>query len=472
MKFPEWLPDRDNHENPGLVQFKNVLPDTYYKPINSLVPIGTAMAGTALGAFSMKDDDNNSINFAGDASDLYKIVLGDWTSTNTGFTTILDDRWNFIEFGSNCVATNSDGVIQVYDVEVDTAFSALSGTPPKGKYLAVVGDFLVVGNISTSANTVQWSGINDITEWTAGTAESDSQVIPEGGPITGIAGGEYGLVFQERQITRMTYTGPPLNFAFDVFEHTNGTRAQGSIVQEGIYTYYLSLSGFYRTDGTQSFSISPEKVNSYFYGKYDDTLPYKITSMVDPKEKTITWSYVGLDSTDTLPNWLIIYNWELQRWSEAEISHDLVFTCLSGELTLDALDTLYPDLDAMTTSLDSDFFKGGISSNCAISPTHQLATFTGASMQGVIETAEYEFYPGSKSILTEVWPLIDGDITVTVATRANYQDTTTSTGDISVNTLGFAPFTENGRYHSMIFTFDNWTKAAGFTHRAEDSGGY
>jgi hypothetical protein len=472
MKFPEWLPDRDDHENPGLVQCKNVLPDTFYKPIKALVDGGTAMTDIALGAYSLKDESGVAFNFSGDDTELYRLDSGDWTSIDSAFTTTAENRWVFVEFGTNCVATNLDDVMQVYDVEVDSSFAALAGTPPQAKYLAVVGDFLVAGYISTSANTVQWSGINDITEWTAGTAESDSQVIPEGGAITGLAGGEYGLVFQETQITRMNYQGPPLNFSFDVIEHTHGTRAHGSIAQYGIYTYYLGLSGFYMTDGTQSQSISPEKVNSYFQAKYDDTLPYKVTSVVDPKERTITWSYVGLDSPDSLPNWLIIYNWELQRWSEAEIRHELLFTCLSNGLTLDELDTLYPDIDEMIPSLDSSIFKGGIASSCAISLTHQLSTFTGAALEGVIETAEYELNPGDKTVLTEVWPLIDGNITVTVNTRANYQDTPEPTGDIDVNTFGFAPFTENGRYHSFTFTFTDWTKASGFTHRGASSGGY
>ena len=78
MKFPEWLPDRDDFENPGLTKCQNVIPDTYYRPMRSLVASGAAMDGTCLGAFSTKDDDGASYNFAGDATKLYERTGGDW----------------------------------------------------------------------------------------------------------------------------------------------------------------------------------------------------------------------------------------------------------------------------------------------------------------------------------------------------------------------------------------------------------
>tara|TARA_R110000772_G_C13310276_1_gene440184 strand:- start:26619 stop:28037 length:1419 start_codon:yes stop_codon:yes gene_type:complete len=472
MKFPEWLPDRDEFDNPGLETCLNVIPDTFYRPILDLVAIGTAMTDVCLGAFSMKDDSSVPFNFAGDDTELYRLDSGNWTSIDTGFTTGAENRWQFVEFGTNCVATNLDDVMQVYDVEVDSSFAALAGTPPKAKYIGIVKDFLVAGHLSTSSGTVQWSGINDITEWTAGTAESGSQVLPEGGAITAVAGGEYGLIFQEEHITRMDYQGPPLNFSFSKVEQHLGTLAAGSVIQRGIFTYFLAADGFYRTDGTQSQSISPEKVDAHFYSKYDPTLPYKVTATVNESDKTITWSYVGLDSIDTLPNWLIIFNWELGTWSEASVRCELMFEALSSGLTLDGLDTLYPDIDAMTTSLDSNIFKGGVKSTSAINLSHQLATFTGDPLEGTLKTGEYELSEGQVTSLNEMWPLIDGTITVNVYTRNTFQDTAAGTGAIDVNVYGFAPFTEVGRYHSFEFKFTDWTRASGYKPKGVPVGGY
>ena len=472
MKFPEWLPDRDEFENPGLVECLNVIGDTYYRPIGTLTGAGTAMDDFARGAFSMKDEDGVAFNFTGDETKLYQLQAGDLVEINSGYATGAENVWNFAKFGPFCIATNRDDNIQKFDVSSDLLFSDLGGSPPKAKELAVVGDFLVLGNIEGAPNRIQWSGINDIEQWTSGVSESGSQDLPEGGTVLRITSGEFGLIFQENNITRMNYQGPPLNFSFDVVETGRGALTGGGVVQFGILTYYISQNGFYVTDGTQSFPISTDKVDAYFFNKLDETLPHKITAIATPAEKIISWSYVGKDSLDGLPNWLIIYNWELKRWSEASINTQIVFTTTSNGLTLEELDALHPDLDAMTTSLDSRIFKGGVSSAAAIDENNQLATFTGAPMAARIKTGEYEFVKGQKSVLTQVWPQIDGDITVTITKRANYQETAAPTGAIGVNSLGFAPFTENGRYHSFQFDFENWTSASGFEFRSETSGEY
>ncbi|GAF96262.1 unnamed protein product, partial [marine sediment metagenome] len=252
MKFPEWLPDRDEFENPGLVECLNVIGDTYYRPIGTLTGGGTALTDYARGAFSLKDDDGVAFNFAGDETKLYHLQSGNMVAVNTGYATTTENVWRFAKFGSFCLTTNRDNNIQKFDVESVAVFSDLGGTPPKAKELAVVGDFLVIGNIAGAPNKVQWSGINDIEEWTAGVSESGSQELPEGGAIKAITSGEYGLIFQENHITRMTYQGPPLNFSFDVVETGRGTIDGGSVVQFGILTYFISQNGFYVTDGTQS----------------------------------------------------------------------------------------------------------------------------------------------------------------------------------------------------------------------------
>ncbi len=472
MKFPEWLPDRDEFENPGLVECLNVIGDTYYRPIYSLEAQGTAMTAHARGATSLKDQAAVSYTFGGDATKLYKYTAGNWSAINTGYATTIENVWRFTEFGTICIATNKDDSIQKLNAGTDSAFYALPGSPPKASELAIVGDFLVLGNVGTTSNKVQWSGINNIEQWADGVEESGSQTLPEGGAIRAVVGGEFGLIFQDRYITRMDYQGPPLNFSFDVIETNRGTIDGGSVVQHGIFTYFISHNGFYVTDGTQSQPISTEKVDSYFFNKMSLSLAYRITSVADPVNKTITWSYVGLDSDDDMPNWLIIYNYETQRWSEASVRNEIIFNGFSNSSTLEELDALYPDLDAMTISLDSRIFKGGAQSTYAVDINHKLATFTGPALPARIKTGEYQLSPGQKSVVTQVWPQIDGDITVTIASRANYQSTSTPTGAISVNSLGFAPFTNNGRYHSFQFDFTNWSKSSGFDFQSESSGVY
>src|SRR3546814_8309897 len=94
-----------------------------------------------------------------------------------------------------------------FDLAAPVAFTNLLGSPPAARFLAVVRDFLVAGYTAGSSITLQWSGINNAEQWTIGSNQSDSQVMPTGGEITGVTGGEFGLVFQEKRIVRMTYVG-------------------------------------------------------------------------------------------------------------------------------------------------------------------------------------------------------------------------------------------------------------------------
>ena len=88
-------------------------------------------------------------------------------------------------------------------------------TAPSFRHAAVVNNFVVTGYQGTFQNRVQWSAVNDVTSWTAGINLADIEDLPEGGVITGITGGQYGLIFQENRITRMDYRGGAIVFLLE-----------------------------------------------------------------------------------------------------------------------------------------------------------------------------------------------------------------------------------------------------------------
>ena len=92
-------------------------------------------------------------------------------------------------------------------------FAAIPNSP-SFRHAAVVNNFVVTGFQGTFQNRVQWSAVNDVTSWTAGLNLADIEDLPEGGVITGITGGQYGLIFQENRITRMDYRGGAIVFSF------------------------------------------------------------------------------------------------------------------------------------------------------------------------------------------------------------------------------------------------------------------
>ena len=122
-----------------------------------------------------------------------------------------------------------------------------TGNAPTARFVTVVRDFVVAGYVAGEESRVYWSDINNELNWVASaSSQSDSQYLPDGGNITGLAGGEYGLVFLERAIYRMTYSGSPFFFQFDAISRTLGCISAGSIAQFGGVTYFLADDGLYR----------------------------------------------------------------------------------------------------------------------------------------------------------------------------------------------------------------------------------
>lgn len=471
MKFGDWLPDQDEFNNPGLTKALNVVPGQTYKPLRGLTTYGNTLGGTALGGFAVKNDAGDTYNFSGTADKLYRMTASVWAEVGTGYTTASESRWVFKRFGSYVIATNRANPIQKFDISLDSAFSALAGSPPQAKHMAVVRDFLVLGSLDEGANKLRWSGLNDVEEWTPGVKESGSQIMAEGGEITGLVGGEFGLVFQADQITRMEYQGPPLNFAFDTLETGIGCVASGSLARHGNKIFFLAENGFYRHDGTQSHPIGAERVDKLFYAQLDSGYLHKISSAIDPINKLVIWSYAGTGNTGGMPNRMIIYNWVLDKWSEAEFDHEFIYASLSEGYTLEQLDA-FGTLETLAASLDSRIWQGGSLILSAFNPAHTLSYFTGAVKPAIIETGESQITPGQKSLVTEVWPEIDGSVSVKVASRGNFQSAAVYSGGVNVNALGFAPFVDNNRYHKFRFEFSDWSRAHGFQLKATPAGAF
>jgi hypothetical protein len=176
---------------------------------------------------------------------------------------------------------------------------------------------------------LQWSSIGDPTDWpTPGSATALARQAgsytpsKEFGIVTRIVGGEkFGLIFQERAITRMTYVGGDIVFTFDVFARGFGTGYRHStIVIEG-WTYFLNSTGVYRTDGYQIQSLS--------LGKIDDALINRLLAhprepsssfydgvAYDSRVQTVYWPFVGTHDSAT---YLLGYNIPLGQFKPVKL---------------------------------------------------------------------------------------------------------------------------------------------------------
>jgi hypothetical protein len=157
------------------------------------------------------------------------------------------------------------------NLETD-AVSLLLGTPPKFEALAVVNNFVVGTKADGVVNKLAWSGENNAEWWTVAQRKSDYQELPDGGEITGIIGGEVGLILQRNAVRRMAYVGGNILFRFDKISSNVGCASVHSVAQYGELAFWHSYTGFKMWDGAQIRSIGFEKVDNAFAALRPDQL--------------------------------------------------------------------------------------------------------------------------------------------------------------------------------------------------------
>lgn len=469
-EFGALLSDLPPNGNQGATVAHNVLPfGNTYKSFPSLSVLSSnALDSACLGAYSSRDSATNVFNFVGDTTKLWLLSGGVLTNISQAgnYTTAATEKWNFTRFNDYIISTNFSNNIQKFDIEVDTLFSDLSATAPKARYICVVRDFVVLGNINDAVdglvpNRVQWGPIsNPSGVWTpSAITQADIEDLPgEGGWVMNVIGGEYGTVFREHSLVKMSYVGSPLIFQFDEVEGASGTPASRSCVKfgRGNNIAYLGRDGFYVFDGQQSNPIGVHQIDKTFYADVNQGYFENITACVDEINSIILWAYPSTASSDGTCDKIIMYNYApnaTKRWAFATISTEYIFASLSEGYTMDGLDAVNNNLDLITPNLDSRIWTGGASYLSAFNTSHVLSTFTGTALDATIETGEMELNPGGKTRLKEIKPMIEGtsiaNITVQIGTRDEGGDSVTWSGIITNNNAGNYPCRTNANYHRL-----------------------
>jgi hypothetical protein len=329
-----------------------------------------------------------------------------------------------------------------------------------------------------------WSSIGDAGDWPSpGTdlaiqRQSDFQDLEQSelGHLRGIVGGNLsgadGAAFLERGIVRISYTGSPAIFSFEVAEGAAGTSSPWSIVSRRMPTengtravaYYYSDSGFQFFDGASASSIGTQKFDRFIY---DDLLQSRRAQMLGvavPYANLILWAYHSATNSTSLYDRLLVYNWELQRGTLCEMTpFEWLEENISSSLTLDELDP-FGTLETIATSFDS---MAWVTSKPAVSlwdSTHRLNTLTGQPMAATVETVEIGL-PGRRMKLhNTVRPVIEGSdsgATVAVGHRERQANPVSYDVDVPVNILGACGLRSSGRYVRLRLKLP---AAAPFTH--------
>jgi hypothetical protein len=463
LPFIDWTPDLAPIEGPGLFDILNVYPiGNGYAPFKSLVVFTNALTARCQGAFAAKDDSANAANFAGDATKLYKLGSdNDWADVSrsgSAYATGTDEFWSFAQFGANILAVNGTDTPQKFVVGTSTKFEALGGSPPSARYIAVVRDFVLLGNLSSGAAKVQWSAFNNSEGWTIGVDQSDEQAFPDGGWVHGVVGGEVGYVIQERSIRRLTYVGGDIIFQIDEVEKLRGTRSPKSIVQVGGTFFYLGLDGFYWFTGEGSKPIGAEKVDRWFYENVDHGYLYRVVGAADPSRRVVVWAFPSIGTVDGTPDTIIGYRWDIDRWFRISVSVDYVHQSTTQGYTLEGLDSVSTSIDTLPASLDSALWAGGALGLAAFAHGFRMGYFDGDNMAATLSTQEKSLAGGRIAKVSNSMPVVDTDaLTVALGLRDRSADDVTYTDETAMESTGFCPVRGTGRFGSARVTIPKAT---------------
>lgn len=458
IQFGEWLPDQPDLGN-ACITARNVYPSANgYRPFQGASSISDALLSTCVGNISFRRTSGALETFAGTSTRLYRLNGTTWDDVS-GTTYSPSAFWRFAVYGDRLIATNGVDNPQAFDLATDSAFADLPNAP-KHKFPIVVRDVLVALDLTDGSDyQVKWSAVNDSETWTTASG-GGAQVLPDGGPVVGGTGGEYGTILQEQGLTRMDFVGGDLRFTFDKLEGAVGCIAKNSIVQYKGRTFFLSDDGFQVFDGAETVNLSNEKCTRTFFSELSaaealvtDEAEEVVTSTgetitvgalqavdgaLDQRNSCIVWKYPTSTTTK-----LIIYNYALNRWADSDA-------------VIDQIITLYRVGGPVLAGIDAN---------------NTLASFSGSDLTAVVSTGFIQINKMGGATVNLVRGLVDSAHDIVVGRKTDLADTeVTATGSSNAN--GKVSLRATGRYHRFqVSPTATFTELTGVDIDARPMGG-
>ena len=293
----------------------------------------------------------------------------------TGTTLNVPKGWSFTTYGNRIIASNYHDVLQVYDWGASTFLDLTNGAAGAnqpvdvmGRFVATIRSFLVVANINpdsyggsgAAANdargyTIWWSAIGDpekFYELDEGSLSTYAQLVSLPGEITGLVGGEYGVVFKRNSVWRMNWVGASAGlWSFDQISANTGCAYPRSIVSVGNTIYFWGSTGIFVLDdaaqtarsGQMVQKISTQIMDKYLFdGAFEDKsvrMPTSnqdvenvsvVSAGYDPYSGLVWWAYVRKGDPYYECNEILVYNPNDGRFSTVSPSDNLQVQAVVG----------------------------------------------------------------------------------------------------------------------------------------------
>lgn len=362
LPWGEYRPDVSDIDGAHTRSVLNVLPrGDGYGPIPDITALTTALPAACRGYFYARATDGSIVVFAGTSTKLYMLnnTLFTWSDVSAGSSTYValsgDANWSFAQFGNRVIACQANDDVQSFVLGSSSAFEDLGGTPPDAAYVSVVGQFVVLSGLSSTPFRVHWSAIGDPTGWTAGTNQSDYQDMPDGGIVRQTLGGDFGVVFQDACIRRMTYSpGSEVIFVIEKIAEDLGLLHPYAATAAGDKMFALTTKGFVRLDASGGVvPIGAERVDRTFLAAYDPSAPNLIICAADPEAHVVIWTSRSYGMSTDVFDMAFAYNWLLERWVPLTLEGEYIASLSQPGLTIEGLDAIAPGALTITDTADN-----------------------------------------------------------------------------------------------------------------------
>ena len=430
LEFGAWEPDDPLLRGLQAPEARNVIPGKRgyrYLPGVSRLSFPQLPGGRCLAAYTLKDVNGDLLTIAASsAGPIYALEGGEWVSKLSDET--VNTNRVFANWGPSLYLLHGTSL---YKSSVSGGFGDFSAvsTAPKASCMAIVKEFLVLGDLTDARQRIQWSAMDDPDTWpTPGTddaaaKQSDYQHFPEGGrvmAVMGAVGQADGLVFLERSVQRMSYVGSPYVFSFKQIDGVRGLLAPRSPVNFGAGCVYLSEDGWYLTDGTSTKALGIERVDNWFFNQLEHTRVAEVVGWHDPVNRICIWAFPTTFAGTGILDRVLIYSYDLDKWSYGVISLQTLFGDYARAETLDDLDK-YGALDSLPFgTLDAPIFMTGRSLMGCFDSEGYMSVLSGKPLEAVIETQEIG---GDRMMVHGLRPLVDrGDARSQPIYRDRQQD--------------------------------------------------
>lgn len=400
-----FAPDVASVDASASVLARNVVPRADgYAPILAPVPITVALPAACRGAVAVISPAFGvPLYFAGTGTRLYRSNgSGTWvdvSNASRSYSMPADDSWSFALYGSKLVAVHLGAPPQVIEVDAGKRFRDLGADgaypPPRARLVAVVREYLVLGGLASAPNAVQWSDIGDPESWPLGVQDGhdgDLQIFPDGGAVTGLAGGDGGLLLQERTTRRMDFSGGEAVFGFTILEENRGAVSPSAFARVGSRVFFVDRDGFhgFPFSGSASTPIGAERVNRFFLSRVDQIRIGATVAIRDATGPRIWFAYRLKDAPASDPSLLgeaLIYDWLLDRWA-GPVSVPIRAGLVAATPGV-SIDDIPGSLDDPgQPSLDDPQYAGGVPVFGVITADNRLSLLNGAPLEAQFETAD------------------------------------------------------------------------------------